>query len=351
MKWLHLGLGHFHKAHQAWYVERLNQLGANWEITSLSMTRPDAALELASQNFSYEVLATDYAGSESFRVKSIKHTAFAGEATELLRQFSQDRELAVISLTVTEKGYDLNGPALRALEQLLTARTHPVTILSCDNLQHNGRKLEKLLRERMVDKFPSCVVSFPNTMVDRIVPNAPRGAPVKTERFSQWVIENDFMGVRPELERVGVQFVSDVTPYELMKLRLLNAGHSLMAYWGLNRGFEFVHQVVNDSAGRAELLALWQEVIPLLELPSDIDPRAYTETLLTRFNNPGLPHRLSQIATDGSVKLPQRIYPSLTEAKRRGSAHRVLASVEVEWRKALSELPSTLFNDPIRSSP
>ncbi len=348
---LHLGLGNFHRAHQAWYFEKLNALlptEERWEITSFSMQRPDMAREHATHGNAYEVLAVDALGEETTRVKSITRAAFLGEDEALLVELARDPSLELVTLTVTEKGYAADGPALKALELILRKRSAPLTILSCDNLMSNGHKLEKLVRERMGITFPRAGISFPCSMVDRIVPASPPGAPVKTERFTQWVVEDKFAGKRPPLEKVGVQFVPDVAPAELMKLRLLNAGHSFLAYWGLNRGFAHVHEAVAAPETRAVLEKLWNEVIPLLSLPSGSDPQGYCQRLLERFNNPRLPHKLAQIACDGSAKLPQRIVPSLLEARKRGSPHGTLALVLREWSKAMAGLPPELFTDPAK---
>lgn len=344
-KIIHLGLGNFHKAHQAWYFDKLTPL-EKWEITAFSMQRADAARELRAQNFEYEVIALANQQEERSTIRSITKSGFIQEDEPLLLQLARDPQMTLITLTVTEKGYDLQGPALEALAKILKVRTTPLTILSCDNLQSNGEKLESLVRQKMGKHYPENLVSFPNSMVDRIVPASEKGAPIKTEIFSQWVIEDKFKSKRPCLEKVGVQFVSDVAPWELMKLRLLNAAHSFLAYYGLNRGFEYVHQAISDDDIRSKLIKLWQEIIP--HLPSELHAQDYIEKLLIRFNNPNLPHRLSQIATDGSVKLPQRIMPSLKSARAKGAPCEMLESVIEEWTEAMTELAADLFSDPLR---
>lgn len=349
MKWLHLGLGNFHKAHQAWYLQKLNELSpSGWEIVAFSMQRPDAARELAEQNYRYAVQAVGMNDANVTQVRSITQSGFLQTDQALLLELARDPQMGLITLTVTEKGYRPGAPAIGALATILQHRTAPLTIVSCDNLQGNGHKLEHLVREQLGADFPTCAVSFPNSMVDRIVPASPIGAPIKTEHFCQWVIENKFVSERPLLEKVGVQLVSDVAPYELMKLRLLNAAHSFLAYAGLNRGLEFVHQAVTHPELHQRLLALWQETLPLLPGINHEHASQYVQELLTRFNNPQLPHRLAQIATDGSVKLPQRILPTLFEAQKRGLPHGSLAAVVDEWARAMSLLPADLFADPWR---
>lgn len=348
MKWLHLGLGNFHKAHQAWYAQKMAERGENWEITAFSMQRPDAAQELQRLGQQYQVQAVGVGSCESTTVKSITQCGFLQTDQELLRRLARDPQMTLVTLTVTEKGYRPEAPAIEAIATILKNRSTPLTIVSCDNLQSNGHKLERLVRAHMGSAFPSFPVSFPNSMVDRIVPASAAGAAIKTEAFSQWVIEDKFVAARPLLENVGVQFVDDVAPWEMMKLRLLNAAHSLLAYYGLNRGLEFVHQAVNHPACRQSLLELWEEVIPLLTLPVGVDPHDYTRRLLARFDNPELPHRLAQIAADGSVKLPQRILPSLALARERGLRHATLSSVLDEWARAMARSPAELFSDPWR---
>jgi fructuronate reductase len=209
-------------------------------------------------------------------------------------------------------------------------------------LQANGDKLREGLLSRADDRLRVWIeknVSFPNTMVDRIVPaltperlhdlqfrfGTDNPELVATEAFTQWVIEDKFKGIRPRLNEVGAQFVVDVKPFEEMKLRLLNASHSLIAYAGLRKNYRFVHEAIRDSEIRQRVEDLFRDVSPQLETSADLN--AYTRSLIERFDNEQLPHQLKQIAMDGSQKLKQRIVPSL----QRSPESRALHSVIDDW--------------------
>ncbi len=362
---LHLGLGRFHRAHQAVYFQRLADLGDHrWGVTAFSMRSPGARDELRQLGMSYRVV--EWAGEqiEERRVESIRSCGDATEDRGLWEAAFSDPHTEVVTLTVTEKGYtldaagsaDFNHPDLvhdlahpmaprsavgiiaRGLQLRHAVGAGPLTVLSCDNLRDNGGKLERAVRA-FADRAgltPQIFaqVKFPNSMVDRIVPAAAAGQhadEIATEEFSQWVVQDDFAGERPPWERVGVEFVADVRPFEDVKLRLLNAAHSLMAYHGLLGGHEFVHQAVRDGAIRRRVITLWAEVTPLLDLPAGHDTAAYCARLLQRFDNPRLPHALAQIAADGSQKLPQRLWPSIEEARRRGLPHAELLAAWEAW--------------------
>ncbi|MES2856152.1 MAG: mannitol dehydrogenase family protein, partial [Bdellovibrionota bacterium] len=233
----------------------------------------------------------------------------------------------------------------------------PFSVVSCDNLRENGRKLERAVRTYLTKlsgdgwdealDFVLSDVSFPCSMVDRIVPELTSEVKLDielasgvshpellaTEEFTQWVIEDRFVGGRPSWERVFVDFVRDIKPFEEMKLRMLNATHSLLAYLGVLRGYEFVHQAVADPAindlARALLL---EEVSPLLEKYHRKDRLAeYAERLLARFANEKLPHRLQQIAADGSVKISQRILPSISESLKESTLRSSLITALASW--------------------
>lgn len=380
---LHLGLGRFHRAHQAVYYQKLRDAGdAQWGGVSLSMRSPEARDQLQSVNHRYPVVELSETGSKLIWVDVIQEALDAQSDFEKVLTWFCDPRIKIISLTVTEKGYclnsdgslDLNHAKIQTdLAKPLNPKTsigilalglklrfdldlEGVTILSCDNLRENGTKLKKALSsyleklgwsETLEDLASK--TTFPNTMVDRIVPalspektqefesrlNLPANSQlVATEVFSQWVIENNFINGRPDWESVGVEFVTDVRPYEEMKLRLLNAAHSFLAYAGLLKGYCFVHEAIADDELKilVEKLIL-EEVIPVLEIPVGFDARDYGRRLLQRFRNNELPHQLQQIAMDGSQKLPQRILPSLVEAHRKKSSHETLVVAVASWLK------------------
>lgn len=382
---LHLGLGRFHRAHQAVYFQKLADLGdSRWGVTAFSMRSPGARDELRRLGCRYRVVEWVGAQRHEKVIESVRGCGDAASDRALWEAVFRDPVTTVVTLTVTEKGYTLDatgaldehhpdilhdlahpqaprsavGILVRGLSLRLAAGGTPLTILSCDNLHDNGGKLARAVRTfaKLAGHAATVVgaTAFPSTMVDRIVPAGVVGSPVDeiaTEGFSQWVIEDTFAGERPAWERAGVEFVADVRPYEDMKLRLLNAAHSLMAYHGLLAGHHFVHEAVRDPAIRARVLRLWAEVTPLLELPPGHDTAAYCARLLERFDNPRLPHALAQIAADGSVKLPQRLWPTIEEARRRGTTHTEAAAAWdawVEFARAAVVDKKWEWQDPLR---
>jgi fructuronate reductase len=225
-----------------------------------------------------------------------------------------------------------------ALERRRAAGIAPFTVLSCDNLAANGHTAKRIvtqfaaLRSRELAQWVEDEVAFPSTMVDRIVPEtteADRASvasalgmidawPVVTEPFTQWIVEDRFPAGRPDFAAAGVQLVSDVTPFEHMKLRLLNAGHSALAYLGYLAGFETIAATMSDERFVAYARQVMDDAAPTLEMPEGTDLAAYSASLLQRFSNPALHHRTWQIAMDGSQKLPQRLLATMQDRLRLG---------------------------------
>lgn len=352
---LHLGLGRFHRAHQAAYFQNLAELHSeSWPIAAFSMRTNEASEQLRNVNFVYPVVVLDKSFSKSQNIQMIRQSYFIQtDRLEYLKLIALSH-VQIVSLTITEKGYCLNsegrldaslvasdqkkfescssaiGFLYYGLRHRRLSGGYPLTILSCDNLRDNGRKLKNaildyalIMQDAETADWMNRQVSFPNTMVDRIVPqlndekildlqkefNTINSEVVATEAFTQWVIEDRFNTTKPSLEKVGVQFVENVAEYEDVKLRVLNAAHSLLAYAGLLKGHSFVHEAINDLEIRTAVENLWSEVSALVRIP-----KSYTAQLLQRFDNPRLPHSLKQIAMDGSQKLPQRILPNLNGA-------------------------------------
>jgi fructuronate reductase len=367
---LHLGLGRFHRGHQAAYYQKLADRGDfRWGVCAFSMRSTGARDEMRELKCKYDVVEWSEDGSKTSSVESIRRVGDVSADRELLRSCFESPTTELITLTVTEKGYaltaqgelDFSNPEIMhdllnpdrprstigilawglRLRQRSTAPG--LTILSCDNLRDNGGNLKRAVRafqEKLgwTSEASWCAshVTFPGTMVDRIVPAASAQTPagqITTESFSQWVIADDFIGHRPPWETVGVEYVSDVRPFEDMKLRLLNAAHSLLAYGGALRGHRFVHEAVTDTELRSRIEQLFSEVVPVLEIPRGFDVTGYTRRLLERFNNSNLPHSLQQIAMDGSQKLPQRILPSIQAARDRGLPTTQLAQVISDWQE------------------
>lgn len=357
---LHLGLGAFHRAHQALYTEAaLHASGGEWGIVGVCMRGDGVARQLRPQDLLYSVWSRGPGADRVQVVGALTAVIVAPEAPQALDAAFADPAIRVVTLTVTEKGYcladdgwslDTAQPALQAdLDEPARAGTTigvlarglarrfdeggaPLTVISCDNLSENGARLAKVLRQFVEAAFPHILtwldeqVRFPCSMVDRIVPAMTAAgreeqamrlgcwdqAAVATEPFSQWIIENDFAAGSPDWARVGAQLVTDIRPYEAIKLRLLNAAHSAIAYIGLLAGHETVADVMDDTTLCAFVQRLMRhELVPALDVPADFDVDDYRESLLQRFANPYLRHRCAQIAMDGTEKLRQRWLPTL----------------------------------------
>lgn len=375
---VHIGIGAFHRGHMAVYVDETLAHNGNWGIIGASLRRPDTRDALAPQDYLYSLHVRDGEKASARIIGSVLDIIDASAQTgPLLEQLAQP-QIRIVSLTVTEKGYchdpatgrlstdhpdimhDLAHPdhpvsmpgIVVAAAERRRARGHGgLTVLSCDNLQGNGQIVRSVvtelakMRDATLAAWIETHVTFPSTMVDRIVPaltDSDRAKasrvlglddawPVITEPFSQWVVEDDFAAGRPDLEAAGVQLVADVAPYELMKLRLLNGAHSTMAYLGQLAGLTFVADAVRDPAIGAMVSALMTtEIVPTLSVP-DADPLAYRDRLLARFANPSLNHRLAQIAMDGSQKLPQRLLAPLRERLASGESVALLCLAVAGW--------------------
>lgn len=344
---IHLGLGAFHRAHQAFYTHHADQAaGERTGIHAFTGRRPDAAESLAAQGFGYTLIERGADGDQLELITSIAD-ASPGADLDAWHSAWQEPDLQLITLTITEAGYrvtpdDLGslqngrpGSAMaRLLDGLQTRRLAglaPLAVVSCDNLAGNGGVLSGRVRD-LADRWDPHLaswiaegVSFPNTMVDRITPAttdadrdqatawiAQQGIgqsvdrmPVVCEPFTEWVIAGGFPAGRPAWDQVGVSFVDDVEPYERRKLWLLNAGHSMLAYVGLALGHATIDQTMTDPRCTELLEDLWAaaaEVLPFEQ--TEID--GATAALRERFSNPRIRHNLAQIAGDGSQKLPNR---------------------------------------------
>ena len=356
---VHLGLGNFLRAHQAWYTDNAPD-AAEWGIAAFTGRRPDTADDLRPQDGLY-TLITRGADGDTFSVVGSLAAVHPASAHEAYLDYLRRPEVAVVTITVTEAGY-LRGPDGRldqerpgvasdvaALRQdptspvsslpgklvagLLARRaagSGAITVLSCDNLPHNGPVTRSVVLDlaRAVDDtllgWIDDQVDFATSMVDRITPAttdsdrkevaATQGyddaSPVPTEPFSEWVVSGRFPAGRPAWEDAGAQIVEDVTPYEQRKLWLLNGSHSLLAYAGSVRGHASVDEAIADPACREWVESFWQEASPYLTLPAEA-VADYRQALVERYTNPRIGYQLSQIATDGSVKLPVRILPTL----------------------------------------
>lgn len=366
---VHFGLGAFARAHLAWYSDRAMALaGGDWLVAGVSLRSPTVAAQLDPQGGLYTLAERSGTGVRRQLVGSLAEMIVAPDAPQRVTALLTARETAIVSFTITEKGYcrAMNGsldPVSAAggsiyplLAQGLAARRRAgmdgLTLLSCDNLAGNGQQLFRLLGDYLAANDPALAdwvaahCTFPGTMVDRIVPATTEDdradaaaalglrdeALVVTEPFSQWVIEDRFAGPRPAWEQAGVEIVADVAPYENAKLRMLNGAHSALAYCGLRAGHAHVHEAVADPVLCTLVERLMrEEAAPTIAKAPGQDLAAYADRLLARFTNPALNHRLIQIAMDGSQKIPQRWLETLAINQRLGRRCPAILTALAAW--------------------
>lgn len=353
---VHLGIGAFHRAHQAVVFDQLG-----WGVTAASLRSPTVRDAMAPQDGLYSLVT-----GEDVRVIGAVREVLLDPPGLVARIAAPETRL--VTLTVTEKGYLAGSRAVAILAEALAKRADGITILSCDNLPRNGALLREAVLAAAGQKADSIAAhcTFPQTMVDRIVPATEEEdiaaladrigledrAMVKTEPYSQWVIEDRFApGERPDLAAAGVQVATDIAPWEEAKLRLLNGAHSGLAYLGGLAGIAFVHEVVATPGGRRFVEALWDEAEATLTPPPGLDPAAYRTALLRRFADPGLRHRTVQIAMDGSQKLPQRLLAPIAARLARGQGIETLALAVAAWMRWQSGRTDTgevfVVDDPL----
>ena len=379
---VHIGLGAFHRAHQAVYTDdSLNRTPGPWGICGVSLRSPDTRDALAPQDCLYTVAIRDASGDHLRVIGSITETLVAPEDPAAVLDRLTRPATRIVTITVTEKGYchepatgalnrrhpgiqhDLQNPGrpqtlpgflVEALDRRRQAGTPPFTVLSCDNLPDNGHVTAGILRQFAELRDPALGqwigenVACPSSMVDRIVPattdedretvaqalGLTDAWPVMTEPFSQWVIEDNFPAGRPAWELEGAELVADVRPYELMKLRLLNGSHSCIAYLGYLAGHKTVSDAMADPVFVSFVRALMdEEVTPTLDVPPGADLTRYKAALLERFANPALKHRTWQIAMDGSQKLPQRLLGTIRDRLAAGQPFDRLALGVAAWMR------------------
>jgi fructuronate reductase len=390
---LHLGCGAFHRAHQALMTQRAIQAEcgrwpprpAAWGIVASSLRRPGTLQALRRQDGLYSVMACGADLTTIDVVGTVCDTVFAPDDTATLLRYFGDRAIHIVTLTITSSGYcmdpntgrldgdhpdihhDLRTGAHRTAISLLVRGLNvrramglrPPVVLSCDNVQHNGRVLRQAcidyaaLQSDGLAEWVARHVQFPCSMVDRIVPSAPPGddpevirhlgmadgASVRAEPFLQWVIER-FDGPRPLWEAAGAEFVADVGPWEASKLRLLNGGHLLVAYLGLLAGYDTVQTAMEDPLlADLALRFMIDEQMPTLP-PSDHDIRAYAGQLVARWRNPAIGHRLDRVGRDGTGKMSGRLLASLRDNLRDGRpAPCTLLAIAAWMRCATGLLP------------
>jgi fructuronate reductase len=362
---VHLGVGAFARAHLAVYVESVLGTDPSWGIVGASLRSPDTKQALEPQDFLYNLVICSAAATTTRVIGSLLSVLDARRQRMELVKAMTDPRVRIVSLTVTEKGYchdpatgkldrshpdiinDIANPEapvsapgliVRALELRRSAGVLPFTVLSCDNLPANGATTARIVSEFTALRLPTLSdyirneVAFPSCMVDRIVPATTAADrsfvtdstglydawPVVTEPFTQWVIEDHFPAGRPDFDAAGAEFVADVRPFEMMKLRMLNGSHSTIAYLGYLAGYEFVSEAIADPNFRDFIRDLMTNEV-VATLPDGLgNLRRYRDALLERFANPALKHRNWQIAMDGSQKLPQRLLGTIRDRLSRG---------------------------------
>lgn len=397
---VHIGVGAFHRAHQAPLFEKLAVAGdPRWGIVGGSLRSPAVRDALRPQDYLYSLVVENNGERLMQVIGALREVIVRPEAPRRLIEAIASVNTHLVTVTVTEKGYKLDpargelldtdpevqhdfqdldspltlpGTIAAGLRLRAERKLTPLTIISCDNMSANGRKLRSSVIElaRAHDAGLADWIGeqcrFPNSMVDRIVPATADAdiehiaselglldlASVRTEPFSQWVLEDRFAAARPDLE--GVQFTPDVAPWERAKLRLLNGGHSAMAYLGGLAGIATVDGFVAERWGREFIELLWDEVQPTLSLPPELDTSAYRSQLMARFGNSALKHRLTQIAMDGSQKIPQRLAAPATELLNRGMAGDGIAlaiAAWIRWQSGLTDAGVPIVvDDPLAST-
>jgi fructuronate reductase len=379
---VHLGIGAFHRAHQAVYTDDVLAAGdPRWGILGASLRSPDTRDALKPQDGLYALDVRDGEGERLRVVGAVQDVLVAPEDSGRLLAAMSAPDTRIVSLTVTEKGYchapatgeldeahpdirhDLDNPGaprsapgfiVEALARRRAAGLSPFTVLSCDNLPSNGvtakRVLVRLARLRDPDlgAYLDGELACPSSMVDRIVPATTEADrtriaerlgcedawPISTEPFTQWVVEDHFPAGRPDWAMAGVTFVRHVEPYELMKLRLLNGSHSTLAYLGVLSGRETVADAIADPGIAGVVRGLMdEEAGPTLPPLPGLDLAAYKASLIQRFRNPSLKHRTAQIAMDGSQKLPQRLLGPVRDRLKAGASIRRLSLGVAAWMR------------------
>lgn len=381
---VHLGVGAFHRAHQADFTDAAIRKGdLRWGIIGASLRSTDTRDALRPQDYLYTIAESDETGESHRIIGALRDILVAPEDPAALIAAMCLPSVKIVSLTVTEKGYchdpatgelneshpdilhDLANPGrprsapgflVAGLRERRTRGLAPFTVLCCDNLPSNGPTVARVvtrlasLQDVALGAYVAANVSFPSTMLDRIVPattEADRARiaaatglydqwPVVTEVYNNWVVEDRFPQGRPDW---ACTFVDDIVPFELMKLRLLNGAHSSMSYLGYLAGRETIADCMKDGALAHYVAHLMHvEVTPTLAVPPGADIAAYKAALLRRFRNPGLRHRTWQIAMDGSQKLPQRLLGTIRNRLKAGQSIDGLALGVAAWMRYVTGL-------------
>jgi fructuronate reductase len=385
---VHLGLGNFHRAHLAVYTAKaVAQSGGDWGIYAYSFRSKTLSEALNKQDLLYSVI--DFApNTEAVCIPAIHTAAVAGhdQVHNVINEIAKSGT-KIISITVTEAGYSISprtngleldsadiqsdlagnapktlvGVIVRGLEKRLAENNEPISVMSCDNLSSNGDRTKKQVME-FIDALPNSAslkeyvtkkVTFPNSMVDRIVPGTEArhislaqdrlgvhdSSPVPAEPFSMWAVEDNFIAGRPAWENVGVIFTNQVELFEIMKLRLLNGAHSLLAYFGALDNQETIPDARFQPFIEASLRAvLFKEYLPTLTMPTGLSAEIYIEQLFSRWSNTVLGDKTNRVGSDGSTKLPQRITAPAIELISKNQMPEFLALTVAAWLACIAPL-------------
>ncbi len=403
---VHIGVGGFHRAHQALYADDLlqNHGITDWGICGVGLLPQDKKMAaiLQKQDCLYTLVERHYGQEKARIIGSLVEYLFAPNNPEAVLEKMSSANIKIVSLTITEGGYcyheateefDSSNPQVQhdlqnltrpigafgflveALHRRRQQGIAPFTIQSCDNLQNNGNLTKKMvlafaqLRDPSLCQWIAEHVTFPNSMVDRITPTTTdedRAVvlekwgihdewPVVCETFQQWVIEDTFCNGRPAWEKVGAQLTFDVFPYEKMKIRLLNASHAAVAYLAYLDGYDYFDEAIANPLYAHFLERLMDEdVTPLLSKVPGVDLTEYKKTLIERFGNPSVKDHLNRLCTDGSSRMPKFVLSSIQEQLQQGANPRWLSLAVAGWFRFLSaenEKGETFsVNDPLATS-
>lgn len=381
---VHIGVGGFHRSHQAYYLHQLlqNKDIKDWSICGIGLREADRNMfnVLREQNGLYTLVTQHPNGTVKNEViGSITEYLLAVDSPQSVIDKMAHPNTKIVSLTITEGGYNFNpatgefnfdnaaikhelthldepktiyGYLAAALRIRRSKGLQPFTIMSCDNIQHNGAIAKRMVlafakkQDAELAKWIEAKVSFPNSMVDRITPVTSREIidslhddygiedqwPVVCEPFLQWVVEDNFCNGRPPLEKVGVQFVPDVTPYETMKIRLLNAGHSVLGIPGAIHGHPTIDACMKDLVFANFMRKFMdEEVTPILGTIDGINLEDYKDSLADRFANPNIKDSVSRICSESSAKLPKFLIPTLKENLEQGGSIKYATFILAAW--------------------
>lgn len=383
---IHIGVGNFHRAHEALVIDRLLASGqaGDWGIRGVALLPSDEALarRMQQQDGLYTLVEKSADGMWHYRViGSILDVLFAPDGMDAVLNAMADPRIRIVTLTITEGGYNVDrltgefmpgtpevaadlqpdavpssvfGVVMEALRRRRSAGVPPFTVLSCDNIQHNGDVARRMftafaeLKDPEFAQWMRATVAFPNSMVDRITPvttvddveavSAALGVrdecPVVCEPFFQWVVEDAFPEGRPQWELAGVQVTDDVTPYEKMKLRLLNASHQGLCYFSHLAGYEYVHDAMTWPELRTLLRRfMLEEQTPTLDPVPGVDLDAYRAQLIERFSNPQVRDTVARLCAESSDRIPKWVLPAIRDRLSKGGSVRMAAAIVASWAR------------------